>query len=402
MMRVVNMVPDIQYQMQQSEQSLATSLQQVSTGKRVNQISDDPAASAAMVGSLTSSANVDQYTANATSVSSKLQTADSALASVVASLNQATTVGTEGANGTTNSTDRQAIATQVQNILNGVVSQANISYQGVYLFGGSMTQTPPFVDASVSVTSAKGSIANPLTMTTALTPGSTTTIYDAATGGELVYKAAAGDDINTLATAISNAVFAGTLSPDTTATINATGNLAIGPNGGSTGIAVTTNDSVLGGMTAAAGSEIPNQYIYVGNSSINSVQVGDSMNVQTNLPGNQVFTSGANVIGSLNTLITALQSGTTSQIGAATTAISAAVNYVSEQRIPLDNTISQLNSQESYLSQESITLTTRQTSLVGVDIAQAATNLSQAELVHSAVLAVAAKVLPQTLLDYLK
>ena len=78
------------------------------------------------------------------------------------------------------------------------------------------------------------------------------------------------------------------------------------------------------------------------------------------------------------------------------------MNSVGQQRVPLDNTISELNAQDSYLSQESLTLTTQQTSLVGVDIAQAATNLSQAELVHSAVLAVAAKVLPQTLLDFLK
>jgi hypothetical protein len=36
-MRVTNMLPDIQYQMQQSQQALATATQQVSTGLRVNQ-----------------------------------------------------------------------------------------------------------------------------------------------------------------------------------------------------------------------------------------------------------------------------------------------------------------------------------------------------------------------------
>jgi flagellar hook-associated protein 3 FlgL len=100
-------------------------------------------------------------------------------------------------------------------------------------------------------------------------------------------------------------------------------------------------------------------------------------------------------------LITALQTGTALQIGAATTAISAGLNYVAEQRIPLDNTISRLNDQDSYLSQETVTLTSQQTSLVGANMADAATNLSQAELTNSAVLAAAAKVLPQTLLNYL-
>ena len=401
-MRVTNMVPDIQYQMQQSEQTLSTALQQVSTSKRVNAISDDPAASATMVRSLAASAAVDRYTSNVSAVRSRAQSADSALSSVVTALNQAVTLGTQGANSTANEANRLVIAAQVQGILSTVVGQANADYPGSYLFGGSANLTPPFVSASTSVESAKGTAANPLTGATALTPGSTTTIFDSATGGKMVYTAAAGDNVNSLASAVASAVAAGTLSAGTTAGIDANGKVAIGPNGGSTGIAVTTNDAVLGGTVTPAGSAIPDQYIYVGNNAVNSVQVGDSTKVQANIPGDQVFTSGTNVLGSLNALIVALKGGNTVAIGAATSAVSSALNSVGQQRVPLDNTISELNAQDSYLSQESLTLTTQQTSLVGVDIAQAATNLSQAELVHSAVLAVAAKVLPQTLLDFLK
>lgn len=294
-MRVTSLVPDIQDAIQQSEQSLNTALQQLTTGKRVNQLSDDPAASANLVRSLSASANVDRYTANTSAVLGTLQTADSALSSVVTSLNQAITLGTQGANGSNNAANRQAVAIQVQGILANVVAQANTSFQGSYLFAGSTTQTQPFVVAP-------------------------------ATG----------------------------------------------------------------------------QYVYTGNSTVNSVQVGDSLNVQTNLPGDQVFTNGANVIGSLETLINALQTGTLAQIGAATTAITTALNYVGQQRVPLGSTVNQLNAQDNFLSQESLTLTTQQTSLVGVDIAKAATDLSQAEVQHSAVLAAAAKVLPLTLLDFLK
>jgi flagellin-like hook-associated protein FlgL len=258
------------------------------------------------------------------------------------------------------------------------------------------------MNAAVSFTSTNGSAASPLALTTPLTPGSTTTIRDAVTGGTMVYKAAAGATIGTLANAIGQAVAAGTLSPGTSININSSGQLSIGTNTAGTGIAVTTNDAVLGPMVAPPSAQIPDVYLYVGNSTVNSVQVGDSMRIKTNLPGDQVFTSGANVLGSLSGLIAALQSGTTAQIGAATTAVSSALNYVGQQRVPLGNSVSQLNSQESYLSQESLTLTTQQTALVGVDISQAATSLSQAELIHSAVLAAAAKVLPQTLLDFLK
>jgi flagellar hook-associated protein 3 len=401
-MRVTNMVPDMQYDMQQSQQALAVAEQQVATGLRVNQPSDDPSAAANMVLSLAESASVDQYTSNTSSVLSQMQTADSAISGVETTLNSAITVGTSGANGTNNTADRQSLATQVQGFLSSIISQANTPYQGGYVFGGSANTTPPFVAASTTYTSAQGSTASPLTTTTPLTAGSVTTISDATTGETMTYKAEAGDTVATLQAAVASAVSAGTLSSGTTATINAAGQLAIATNSSTDGIVVSSDDPVLGPMTAASGTAVANAYAYVGNSTVNSVQVGDSMSVSTNLPGNQLFTSGPNVIGALNGLITALQSGTTAQIGAATSAVSAASTYVGQMRVPFDDTISQLNSQESYLSQETVTLTTNQTALVGVNMADAATNLAQAETDNEATLAAAAKVMPETLLSYLQ
>jgi flagellar hook-associated protein 3 FlgL len=400
-MRVTNMVPDMQYAMQQNQQALSIALQQVSTGLRVNQPSDDPAAAANMVISLASSANVDQYTSNVSAVTSQMDTADSALSAITTSLNTAITLGTSGASGTVSVANKQAIAAQLQGILTSVVSQANSAYQGVYVFAGSANNIPPFVAASSTYTSAKGSAANPLSATTPLTAGSVTTVSDASTGQTLTFTAAAGDTIANLETAISTAATAGTLSVATNASITATGQLSIGSNSGTDGIVVSSNDGVLGSMTANAGTSVPNSYAYLGNSTVNSVKVGDSTSVQTNVPGNTLFIAGANVLGSLSSLITALQAGTSAQISAATSAVSSALNYVSQQRVPLDNTISQLSSQDSYLSQETLTLTTRQTALVGTDLATAATSLSQAELDNTAVLAAASKVLPETLLNYL-
>ncbi len=400
-MRVTNMVPDTEYAVQQSQQALSAALQQVSTGLRVNQVSDDPAASANMVISLASAANVDQYTSNVSAIQSQMQAADSAISSVITSLNTAITLGGAGSSGTASAANDQALAAQVQGVLSSVISQANGSFEGSFLFGGSANGTAPFAPASTTFDSSFGSVATPLSTATTLATGSLTTISDASTAKTFSFTAAAGDSISTLATAISGAVAAGTLSLGTTATINAKGQLAISTNSGTHGIVVSSNDAALGSMGAKFGTVVANAYAYVGNSTVNKVQIGDSFTVPTNLPGNQLLTSGANVIGSLNGLITALQNGNTAQIATATTAVSAALNYVADQRVPLDSTISQLSSQESYLGQEKLTLTTQQTALVGVNLATAATSLSQAELDNTAVLAAASKVLPQTLLNYL-
>jgi flagellar hook-associated protein 3 FlgL len=296
-MRVTTLVNDVISGVQLSEQSLQTALQQLSTGRRVNQPSDDPAASAAMVQNLSTSSNVDQYTKNVSSLLSETQTADSSLYSVVTLLTQAVTVGTQGASGSLSIVNKQALATQVQAILASVVSQANSSYSGSYLFGGTASSSAPF--------------------------------------------------------------------------------------------------------SAAAGT--PSGYQYNGNSHTNTVQIGDSLSTQVNLPGNQIFTQpGSDVLAALNGLANALQTGTTAQIVTATAAITTAANYLGQQRVAYGNISSQLTSQETYLSQETLTLATQQSSLVGIDISVAATNLSEAEISHSAVLAAAAKVLPNTLLDYLK
>jgi len=401
-MRVTNMVPDMQYAMQQSQQALSTAEEQVATGLRVNQLSDDPAASANLVASLAQSANVDQYTSNVSSLQSQMQMADSSISSIVTSLNSAITAGTEGANGSVTSAQRQGIATQVQGFLSSVVADGNATFSGSYLFGGTEAVTPPFVAASTTYTSAKGSAASPLSSTTALTAGSVTTISDATTGETMTFKAKAGNTIATLQAAVASAVSAGTLSAGTSATVNASGHLAIATNKSADGIVVSSNDAALGSMTAAPNTGVANAYAYVGNSSVNTTQVGDSLSVATNLPGNLLLGTGSNVIGSLGSLISALQSGTTTDIGNAVSAVSAALTSVRQQRMPLDNTIGELNNQESYLGQETVTLTSQQTSLVGANTAQTATALSQDEMQNNAVMAAAAKVMPQTLLDYLK
>ena len=124
-----NMVPDILADMQQSQSAVNIALQEVATGKKVTVPSDNPAAAADMVQNTIETANVDQYTQNVSTMLSRVQTADSSLGTVVTSLTQAISLGTEGANGTNNTSNLQAIASQVQCILQSVVAQANTSYQ---------------------------------------------------------------------------------------------------------------------------------------------------------------------------------------------------------------------------------------------------------------------------------
>ena len=143
-------------------------------------------------------------------------------------------------------------------------------------------------------------------------------------------------------------------------------------------------------------------YQYNGNSGISQVQVGESLSVQANIPGNTLFDNpNASVLGALSGLATALTSGDSTAIGTATAAVTTALNYVSEQHVVYGSAINQLNAQENYLSQDKLTLSSAATSLVGVDTATAAETLTAAEENNSAVLAASSKVLQNSLLNYL-
>jgi len=140
-----NPYPDIVAAIERTQQQIATDEQQISSGLSVNVPSDNPAAAAALVQISDQTSQVDQFQRSIGSIQGEIQSADSTLNSVTESLQQAISLGVEGANGTVNAEDRQAIIVQVQGIQSQLVSLANTSYQGNYIFAGTANQTAPYV-----------------------------------------------------------------------------------------------------------------------------------------------------------------------------------------------------------------------------------------------------------------
>lgn len=128
-----------------SDQSEQTALTQLTTGRRVNVASDDPSAAAQEVNIAYQMDSCDQYSQSMSSIYSELQTADSSLNSAVTSLQRAITLGVEGANGTLSQQDRNTIAQEVTGISQQVLSVANLSYNGHYVFAGTANSQPPYV-----------------------------------------------------------------------------------------------------------------------------------------------------------------------------------------------------------------------------------------------------------------
>jgi flagellar hook-associated protein 3 FlgL len=83
--------------------------------------------------------------------------------------------------------------------------------------------------------------------------------------------------------------------------------------------------------------------------------------------------SGANsVFGALNSLMADYSSGTvdTTQAVSDTAALSTALNYVSQQRVTIDNSITQLSAASDAVTKRADQLTTAQTNLMQADMAR--------------------------------
>ena len=127
---------------------------------------------------------------------------------------------------------------------------------------------------------------------------------------------------------------------------------------------------------------------YKGDENVDYLQSPNGQKIQLNVPGDQIFMgSGTNsVFGALNALIADYSSGTvnTAQAGSDTANLGTALNYVSQQRVTIDNSMTQLNAASGAVTNEQTQLITAQTDLMQADIPTISTQLSQAETQQTA------------------
>jgi flagellar hook-associated protein 3 FlgL len=148
-----------------------------------------------------------------------------------------------------------------------------------------------------------------------------------------------------------------------------------------------------GGQTSTApfttsSATSPATTTYNGDTDVNYLETPNGQKIQLNVPGSQIFLgSGANsVFGALNNLVADYSSGTvnTAQAANDTSALSTALNYVSQQRVTIDNSITQLTAASYAVTGNQTQLTAAQTNLMQADVAQVSTQLSLSETQQTA------------------
>jgi flagellar hook-associated protein 3 FlgL len=166
--------------------------------------------------------------------------------------------------------------------------------------------------------------------------------------------------------------------------------------------------SIFGGSQTGAApftldnATTPATVTYNGDNDVNTIVTPDGQSIQLNLPGDQVFTSStANVLETLNNLVTDYASGTAGSGVTDTAALTNALNYVSQQRVAIDNSISRLNGASGAATTEATQLTAVQTNLIQADIPGISTRLSLAQSQQTALIGMIAALGQGSLFDKL-
>ena len=127
---------------------LDTTQQELSTGKRINQPSDDPSGTSLTLQLNTQLSNLNTYSNNVTDGTGWAQASSSAMTDVTNAVQRIRELTLEASNGTQSTADMQASAQEVNQLIDEIKQDANTQYNGQYVFSGSATSTAPYQSGS--------------------------------------------------------------------------------------------------------------------------------------------------------------------------------------------------------------------------------------------------------------
>ena len=118
--------------------------QQLTTGKKINSVSDEPDQIAALMAVNQQIAQNTQITSNLGRVKTETDTAESSISNAVQLMDQVSTLATQAEPTTQPADTRAQIAAQVGSILQQLVQIGNTTVEGRYIFSGDSDENPAY------------------------------------------------------------------------------------------------------------------------------------------------------------------------------------------------------------------------------------------------------------------
>lgn len=132
--------------MQNSQTTLAQLQEQIATGKRISQPSDDPSVAAQSIRLDRELAAIEKYQANIKIAQNRLDLEETQLDSMNTAIDRLREIAIEAGDGTNNDSNLKTLSTEIRSIVDQLAGYMNTQdAQGEYIFSGSKGFTQPYV-----------------------------------------------------------------------------------------------------------------------------------------------------------------------------------------------------------------------------------------------------------------
>jgi len=359
---------------------------QLASGKAFTQPSDDPVGVAQYLQLTSMSSEYDQYYANMQNGDSWLNTSDSAMQSGNNVLQSANELAIQGANGTYSAVQRSEMNAQVQSLVDQMLSIANTTLNGQYVFSGTQTNVPPFTLSHGTDTIGSAADANGISLTTV---PATVQLFDTKQTGS---NTASGNPS-------AYDVVPGTL--QLTGLTEGTDYTVDYKNG-------TVTFKTAAAVAQAAGGGIKAQFDWVQRSEKDmsgsvTRQTQQGTTAQVNITADQAFGSKSqtNVFDSLIDLMQGLHTNDQTQIQSSMSEVQDSLTQLVKAQTIAGSKENLLQSTETQNRASALQVTTASTNLNSIDYAKVATQYQNLQTVYQAAIQVGAKIIQPTLASFL-
>jgi flagellar hook-associated protein 3 FlgL len=360
------------------ESNIAQTQNEISSGLSFTTPSQNPTAAGTVDDYDQALAQSNQYTANANSAQTSLETEDTALTQVQNQLESLRSLALEANSGTQTGADLSAIAAQATQIQNSLLSLANTQGgNGEYIFSGFATQTQPFT----------------LTASGANYAGDQGQSQVQIAAGQTLASGDSGDAVfNQIKT--GNGTFTVLANPGNTGTgvLGAATTTGTTPYSGSYTIKFTAPNTYqvtdATGAVVTSGTYTSGQAITFGGAQVTlsgQPATGDYFSVAPSA-NQSLFTTVQNLITALQTATTSTsaQAPLNNAIANAVNDIDQAISHTSTVQAAVGGRLNTITTQQSLATSQQTQLQASITSLQGLDYASAVTSLDSQNTALSA------------------
>jgi flagellar hook-associated protein 3 FlgL len=407
------MVSDFNNNLHAREEELQKSQNQLSTGYRVSLPGEDPVATINYMDYDSRLKEIGTYKSIVDNAKSKINMIDSSLDSVTQVIQRLRELAVQGANGTYTKEERQNMAVEVDQLLREVLQQSNSTYKDNALFGGTMTDEPPFK----AVLATDPETGEEFLQDVRYIGNNQTQVVEA-DRGEKIEVNQPGNQIfwsNNMQVYSTQSVSGYTASKDSKIIID--GNTVDIRTGDNLDIIADKINKSGSAVKASIQTKGEQSYFTIESTSPHQISLMDSeggtvlqdlgmidhgMNPPYNYsPAARVFTG--SIFDAMIEFRKSLQADNVFQIGGtALGQIDSSLDNILKFRAHMGAVSQRLDSINNRFGTDEVYLTDAKDQSIGTDISKAMTEMKMLEFSHDVALNIGARILPRTLLDFLR